>query len=181
MTSLSNQIPTIAAVITVLVKHHQHALKDLTYQRARIELVETARAVQLNYLISTSSDKCGSLSNRIPSIAAVITGLIVENVTSKSGDILMNQIVRLVWPVFRLLLPLQLAREMKLNCSSARVWFNTSWKRGPNETSRLNTACRTHHNPLHRLVRLPSSLYWFLWSLLSLSCVWCACWKKKAK
>ena len=28
-------------------------------------------------------------------------------------------------------------------------------------------SCRTHHNHLHRVVRLPSSLYRFLWSLLS--------------
>ena len=33
----------IAAVITVLVTHHQHAYKSgLTFQTARIELVETA-------------------------------------------------------------------------------------------------------------------------------------------
>ena len=50
--------------------------KDLTYQRARIQLVETARVAQLNYPISTSSDKCGSLSNRIPMFAAVITVLV---------------------------------------------------------------------------------------------------------
>ena len=53
--------------------------KDLTYQRARIELVETARAARLNYLISTSSDKCGSLSNRIPMFAAVITMLVTHD------------------------------------------------------------------------------------------------------
>ena len=53
--------------------------KDVTYQRARIELVETARAAQLNYLISTSSDKCGSLSNRIPMFAAVITVLVTHH------------------------------------------------------------------------------------------------------
>ena len=50
--------------------------RDLTYQRARIE---TARAAQLNYLISTSSDKCGSLSNRIPMFAAVITVLVTHH------------------------------------------------------------------------------------------------------
>ena len=53
--------------------------KDLTYQRARIELVETARAVQCHYLISTSSDKCGSLLNRIPMFAAVITMLVTHH------------------------------------------------------------------------------------------------------
>ena len=36
----------IATAITVLVTHHQHALKDLTIQTARIELVETASAAQ---------------------------------------------------------------------------------------------------------------------------------------
>ena len=35
----------IVAVIIVLVTHHQHALKDLTFKTARIELLETARAV----------------------------------------------------------------------------------------------------------------------------------------
>ena len=52
---------------------------DLTYQRARIELAETARAAQLNYLISTSSDKCRSLLNRIPMFAAVITVLVTHH------------------------------------------------------------------------------------------------------
>ena len=51
-------------------------LKDLTYQRARIELVETARTVQCHYLISSSSDKCGSLSNQIPMFAAAIKVLV---------------------------------------------------------------------------------------------------------
>ena len=37
-----------AAVITVLVTHQQHALKDQSDHRARIELEETARAAQLN-------------------------------------------------------------------------------------------------------------------------------------
>ena len=53
--------------------------KDLTYQRARIELVETARAAQLNYFISTSSYKCGYLSNQIPTIAAAITMLVTHH------------------------------------------------------------------------------------------------------
>ena len=35
----------IANAITVLVTHHQQALKDQTFHTARLELVETARAV----------------------------------------------------------------------------------------------------------------------------------------
>ena len=86
-------------------------LKDLTYQRARIDLVETARAAQLNYLISTSSNKCGSLSNRIPMIAAAITVLVKhhqhafkrfnlsesKNIVSRdcqSSTVILHQVIR---------------------------------------------------------------------------------------
>ena len=131
--------------------------------------METARAVQWDitlFLLQVTSMGPYRIDTDLR-IAAVITLTVLLRMSpALTGDILMYHTVRLVWPVFRLLLPWLLAREMKLNCYTLTVfWLNTSSKMlGPLETSRLNTACRTHHNPLHRFcASLASSLYWFLY------------------